>query len=193
MYGQNGDDVVTGEAGDDYVYGDAGNDIVDGGDGRDYVYGGAGDDVLRGGPGVNDYLSGDAGNDTYQFAAGDGNTTISNYDTGAGRQDVLQFLAGGSPSDAIIKEDLWFSRSGNSLQITLVGTDDQVTINNWYSNANYQLNQIEVGTSVLLNNQIDQLVTAMAAYNVPSGIGNVIPQDVQDQLQPIFAATWQTA
>ncbi|MCU7904911.1 MAG: RTX toxin, partial [Candidatus Thiodiazotropha sp. (ex Epidulcina cf. delphinae)] len=169
-----------------YVYGDAGDDVLDGGDGRDRVYGGAGNDTLRGGAGNNDYLSGDAGSDTYAFEAGFGTDTIYNYDTQADSIDVARF-------DDVSVEDLWFSRSGNNLQITVAGTDDQVTVSNWYSNTNYQLDSIEVGASALLNNQVDQLVSAMAAYSVPSGAGNVIPQDVQDELQPVIAATWQTS
>jgi hypothetical protein len=31
----------------------------------------------------------------------------------------------------------------------------------------------------------------MAAYDVPSGVGNVIPQDVKDNLQPVLAENWQ--
>jgi len=176
---------VSGGAGDDYVYGDAGNDTVSGGDGRDRVYGGTGDDVLSGGAGDNDYLSGDAGSDTYAFDTGFGTDTIYNYDTQADSVDVARF-------DNVSVEDLWFSLSGNNLQITVASTDDQVTVSNWYSNANYQLDSIEVGASVLLNNQVDQLVSAMAAYSVPSGAGNVIPQDVKDELQPVIVATWQT-
>jgi hypothetical protein len=44
---------------------------------------------------------------------------------------------------------------------------------------------------VVLNNQLDQLVAAMVAYDVPAGIGNVIPQDVSDDLQPVLAENWQ--
>jgi Ca2+-binding RTX toxin-like protein len=148
------------------------------------IYGGAGDDVFYGSEG-RDYLSGDAGNDTYVFGAGIGSDTVSNYDTEATSVDSARF-------EDVSMEDLWFSRSGNNLQITVVGTEDQVTISNWYSNSHYQLDQIEVVDSVLLNNQVDQLVSAMASYNVPSGVGSVILQDVRDELQPVLTETWQT-
>ncbi len=193
LTGNVGDNELSGEAGNDWIRGRAGNDYLWGGAGQDSLFGEAGDDILRGGAGINDTLSGGTGNDTYQYAAGDGNTTINNYDTDTNRHDVLQLLTDAAPSGLVNVEDLWFSRDGNHLQITLVGSDDQVTVSNWYSNANYQLDQIEVGTSVLLNNQVDQLVTAMASYNVPSGAGNMIPQEVQDQLQPILAVAWQAA
>lgn len=171
--------MVSGDAGDDYIYGDTG-------DGKDWLYGGTGDDTLRGGAGIGDYLSGDTGNDTYLFGAGFGSDTISNYDTNVSSTDVILF-------EDVQFADLWFSQSGNNLQITVAGTDDQVSISNWYSNANYQLDEIEVSTSVLLNNQVDQLVSAMSTYNVPSGAGNVIPQDVKDELSTVLAQTWQAA
>ena len=185
VYGQNGNDVVNGDAGDDYVYGDAGDDVLNGGGGRDYLYGGTGNDTLRGGAGTGDYLSGDAGNDTYLFGLGDGADTVYNYDTNAASVDTARF-------EDVSVEELWFSRNGSNLQITVAGTDDQVTINNWYSNANYQLDRIEVGASVLLSSQVEQLVSAMASHSVPSGVGNVIPQEVKDGLQPVLAETWQT-
>jgi hypothetical protein len=88
-------------------------------------------------------------------------------------------------------EDLWFSRDGNDLTITRAGTDDQVTIAQWYAAPAYEVDRIEAAGSVLLNNQVDQLVAAMAAYDVPAGVGNVIPQDVKDNLQPVLAENWQ--
>jgi hypothetical protein len=40
---------------------------------------------------------------------------------------------------------------------------------------------------------VNQLVMAMASYDVPSGFGNVIPQDVSDALQPVLAESWQAS
>lgn len=71
------------------IKGEDGNDTIDGGDGNDTLYGGAGDDILRGGAGQ-DHLYGNEGNDTYLFGLGDGNTSISNYDNGDNRYDVLR-------------------------------------------------------------------------------------------------------
>jgi len=78
----------------------------------------------------------------------------------------------------------------NNLQLNIVGTDDKLTITNWYSSDIYQLNQIHAGSSILLNEDVDQLVSAMSLYDVPSSEGNVIAQDVMDILQPIFTEVW---
>jgi VCBS repeat-containing protein len=58
-----------------FMFGDTGNDTLTGGTGNDLLVGNAGDDTLTGGTG-NDTLMGGAGNDTYIYATGDGIDTI---------------------------------------------------------------------------------------------------------------------
>ena len=111
-----GNDIVDAGAGDDSVHGEGGDDFLIGGAGRDRLYGGAGNDTLRGGAGANDYLRGDSGDDTYLFGSGDGNTTVFNYDPGAGRNDVLRFLDGINPGDVKV------TRSSNNLLLAISGT-----------------------------------------------------------------------
>ncbi|MES9991035.1 MAG: calcium-binding protein [Candidatus Thiodiazotropha sp.] len=163
--------------------GSAGNDIYLAGSDADFIDAGAGDDMLNGGLG-NDYLIGGYGSDTYLIGADSGQDVINNFDADDTGVDTLQF-------ESAVIEDLWFSRAGNDLTITQAGTDNQVTLAHWYDAPSNEVDRIEAAGSVLLNNQVDQLVTAMAAYNVPAGVGNVIPQDVKDSLQPLLAANWQ--
>ncbi|MDV6345864.1 calcium-binding protein [Nitrosomonas sp. Is37] len=176
-------DTIDGLAGNDTLSGGNSNDVLEGGEGTDMLYGGSGGDSLRGGAGANDYLTGDGGNDTYLFNTADGKDTINNYDTEVASFDILRITD-------VSFENLWFSRSGNNLQLNIVGTDDQLTITNWYSGDIYQLNQIITGSSILLNKHVDQLVSAMSSYEVPSGAGNVISQDVMDALQSVFTEVW---
>ncbi len=138
------DDTINGLGGNDYLYGVDGNDTLLGGDGQDVLYGGAGNDILDGGLGASDTLIGDAGNDVYLFAAGDGNTTISNYDTSANHNDVLRFAAGISPNNVLV------TRSGNDLRLTLQSTGEIITVQNHFISGNqYLLNTVEFadGTS----------------------------------------------
>ncbi|NRD72746.1 hypothetical protein HQQ94_05680 [Shewanella sp. VB17] len=65
-------------------------------------------------------------------------------------------------------------------------------ISNWYSGDNYQVDQIQVGDSILLNTHVEQLVAAMASFDVPSNTGSIVPQAVKDELQPILVESWQT-
>ncbi|WP_415641145.1 calcium-binding protein [Shewanella violacea] len=193
MYGGAGNDTLSSVDGDDKLYGEAGDDKLTAGNGVDQLFGGEGNDTLDGGYG-DDLLSGGAGNDTlnagggsdiYQFGSGSGQDIINNYDSSSSSIDVARF-------DDVSIEDLWFSRDGNNLQINIIGTDDQVEVNNWYNDTNYQLDQIQVGGSVLLNNQLEQLVSAMASFDVPSNAGSVVTQATKDELQPILVESWQT-
>ncbi len=55
-------DMISGRGGDDILLGDLGNDLVFGGDGQDDVYGGEGNDSLYGGA-QSDFIEGGSGND----------------------------------------------------------------------------------------------------------------------------------
>lgn len=183
IYGKDGDDTLRGGTGDDYLHGFNGDDLLEGEEGADRIHGGSGDDILSGGKGANDTLSGDAGSDTYLFAAGDGVDTINNYDAIAASIDILQFTG-------ITYENLWFSRSLNNLQINVVGTNDRVTISNWYLNNAYQLDYVVAGASLVSNDEFDQLVSAMSQYTMPVGVDNFVSQDIVNVLQPVLSEIW---
>ena len=127
VYGRSGNDTLSGATGNDRLYGENDDDVLSGGEGSDYLYGGAGADTLDGGAG-NDVLDGGAGNDLYRFGYGSGQDAISNYDTATDRLDVVEFAAGVAPTDATLR------RSGDHLVVTLVGSDDRLTINNYFRN-----------------------------------------------------------
>ncbi|SDY86879.1 calcium-binding protein, partial [Nitrosomonas sp. Nm33] len=135
LNGSNGNDILNGAAGNDALLGGTGNDnlsggdgndVLEGGDGTDTLYGGTGDDSLRGGAGTNDYLSGDAGNDTYLFAAGEGHTSINNYDSSTDRHDVLRFMEGINPGDVTVTGDT------SNLYLTLQSTGEKTTVSNYF-------------------------------------------------------------
>src|SRR5262249_22340606 len=72
VYGEGGQDYLTGGSGTDHLYGGDGSDTIDGGGGADVIEGGAGNDFLIGGDGA-DTINGDDGQD---LIAGDlGKTT----------------------------------------------------------------------------------------------------------------------
>ena len=136
------DDHILGLAGNDSLSGNSGDDRLEGGFGNDRLYGGLGDDTLLGGAG-NDSLQGDAGNDTYHWGFGEGSDNINDYnsvDTGdLNHQDTLVF------GEGITADDLLWSRSGNSLVASVTddaGNSENLSINNWYNGAAYQVEQI---------------------------------------------------
>ncbi len=114
------------------------------------------------------------------------NLPCYNYDTDASSRDVLD-------GQGLASQDLWFTRSGNTLVVDVVGSDDQVRVSNWFGSSHYQLDEVRAGDAALYNAQVEQLVNAMAAFDVPSGVGAVVPQNVQDDLAPALAVSWQAA
>jgi Ca2+-binding RTX toxin-like protein len=94
--GGNGNDTLTGTAGNDSLnggngndslIGNAGNDTLIGGNGTDFLVGSAGDDLLDGGNGDDtltgglgsDTLTGGNGQDIFVFASGEGIDTINDF------------------------------------------------------------------------------------------------------------------
>jgi Ca2+-binding RTX toxin-like protein len=165
----------------DTLYGGEGNDKLYGGAGRDTLFGGSGDDVLMGGTG-NDILNGGEGNDTYKFSLNDGRDVVHNYDDGLDDLDVLDF-------EGIAYEDLVFSRQWNDLVIDVVDSGDQVSVKNWFWSENFQLDIIETDNLVLQNNQVNQLVNAMAQFDISSGVGEIIPQEYSNYIEPVLASS----
>ena len=108
FYGDDGNDVITGEeaddgfdgandefhggAGEDSLIGNEGDDTLYGDDGEDTLQGNTGDDILEGGSG-NDLLYGDEGIDTLR--GGDGADELEGHDDG-------DFLYGDGGNDRIL-------------------------------------------------------------------------------------------
>ena len=113
-------DSLYGEGGNDNLTGNSGNDSLYGGSGNDYLYGNDGDDTLDGGTG-NDWLYGGNGNDTYIFGKGYGNDTIEDW----GGSSIVK-LKDISSSEVTIT-NLWDS----TLEMTVNGTEDKLTINGY--------------------------------------------------------------
>jgi hypothetical protein len=147
--------------------------------------GGKGDDVMT----ASDLCSGD----TYLFNVGDGRDRIYENGvsnalgySGAGLDDTLQFGAGISASQ------LWFRKVGNDLDITRIDSKEGVLIKDWYSSAFHHVEQFKSADGkTLLDGQVDALVSAMAAFDPPSGIQTSRPLDYQTTLNPVIAANWR--
>jgi Ca2+-binding RTX toxin-like protein len=174
--------ALIGGEGSDRLIGYSTDDFLHGHEGDDYLFGGFGNDQLQGGLG-NDVLYGESGSDLYLFESDFGMDTINNYRESFS-VDSVRF-------EAASPQDLWFERAGNHLQISAVGADDVVTINNWYSGEAYQVDRIEAGGFTLVNSQVENLVNAMASFDAPVGVGSIIPPMHNDDLAVVLANTWQ--
>ena len=134
------------------LYGSSSDDLLIAGQGNDSLDGGAG----------NDYLVGGGGDDTYIFGQGYGRDTINNHSGTSDSFDVLEI----NESDVT---KLWFSQSSDDLVITLLGSDDQMTVENWFSDDSSRLALVAINRTQFDAGQVDQLVNAMAVFGAPAG------------------------
>ena len=149
------------------------------------LIGNAGANVLAGVAG-NDTLNGGLGNDAYAFGGGGGSDTVVENDATVGNLDAAQFSAG------IATDQLWFRHVNNNLEVSIIGTSDKLTIQDWYSGSAYHLEQFRTADDqLLLDTQVENLVQAMAAFTPPSAGQTTLPQSYQDALAPVIAANWQ--
>src|SRR5262249_20938509 len=104
------------------LLGNAGANTLDGSSGDDTLDGAAGADLLRGG----------TGNDIYLEGRGSGADTVDNNDTSVSTDKII-FSAG------ITDDQLWFTRVGNDLQVSIIGTTDVTTIQGWYLDSTHHV------------------------------------------------------
>ncbi|RZL45248.1 MAG: hypothetical protein EOP74_01850 [Variovorax sp.] len=210
FYAGTGDNVIDGAGGIDTVSYQWANAAVSvnlsntsaqaaGGSGRDTLLnienltGSAFDDTLEGNFGANrlqgglgnDTLVGGAGDDTYVLGRGEGSDVIVENDAGAGNTDVALFGGG------VAADQLWFTRTGNNLDIAVIGTDDKFTVADWYSGSAYHVEKIKTSDGkVLLDSQVQSLVQAMASFSPPAAGQTTLPANYQSSLGAVIAANW---
>ncbi|MGL4311004.1 MAG: Hint domain-containing protein [Paracoccaceae bacterium] len=140
VYGQAGDDTITGGSANDALYGDGGNDSIVAGTGDDYVIGGFGNDYADLGEG-NDAFGDwgtDAGNDTVY--GGEGNDWVN----GGQGDDILYGDAGDDGLTGAAGSDTMYGGDGNDAFYVTDDHDadqifggegatdwDRVDFNNW--------------------------------------------------------------
>ncbi|NWA05372.1 hypothetical protein HX782_29400 [Pseudomonas gingeri] len=151
----------------------AGNDTLTGSSTNDRLQGGKGNDLLQGGDGA----------DIYVFAAGDGQDTINNFSATPDDTDVLSI-------EGISATNLWLSRDGNNLVIDVTGSDDRVTVKDWYLGSAQKIDVIQAGGASLYANAVDNLVNAMATFGAPAGGEINLTQSQREQLNTVIAANW---
>ncbi len=75
--------------------------------------------------------------------------------------------------DGISAEQLWFTRNGNDLLLEVLGTDDSVTVADWYGgdlSAKIDAIALQDG-SELAGYEIEKIVSLMAAIDKPEDSG----------------------
>jgi len=156
-------------------------------DGNDAIAGNTGNDVLQGGVG-NDSLTGGGGNDTYVFGRGDGHDVIVNGAAGnTGPTGELDFT-----SD-IASNQLWFKQAGNDLIVQVMGTQDQVTVSNWFGATTAQTQEIKAAGGLEIDAGVASLVQAMATYSSNNSAFNPTTSATQAPSDPALQGAIATA
>ena len=162
------DNVLIGNAGANTLAGDAGNDRFDGK---------AGDDLLIGG----------TGNDTYVFGRGYGHDTIQESDSTVNNHDVVVFGAD------ISSDQLWFKQSGYDLEVSVIGTNDRLTLDGWYLGVEHHVEEFKLSNgTALLDNQVNLMVQAMASFAPPPPGTTTMSPSYQEMFAPVLAASWHS-
>ncbi|POZ61922.1 hypothetical protein C2I19_11050 [Chromobacterium alticapitis] len=151
--------------------------------GTNGVFTGVGANELMKSDSQNDTMTGGAGNVSYEISSNATHVTINNAASGAGHASSVLF-------DSASSNQLWFQHSGNDLLVSEIGTTTQIDISGWYAGDANHVQQFRASDGkVLLDKQVDALVSAMAGF-APPAAGAALPQNAQDALQPALAANW---
>ncbi len=117
LYGRDGDDFLDGNSEDDYLYGGYHNDYLQGDFGDDHLYGGSGQDTLTGGKGA----------DKFVFTNLDAVDLITDFNLQEGDKIVFDSLATGiaEPRQLTVNLSPDFNNSSEIGMITSLYVDNQ--------------------------------------------------------------------
>jgi hypothetical protein len=127
-----------------------------------------------------------SGTGVYAFGLGHGQRTI---DAVAGTGTV-EFTAG------VGNRQLWFERAGDDLQVDLLGSNDRLTVADWFGgNASPSVESFGTADGSKLDTQLTQLVTAMASFTTShpgfdATQASSMPADAN--LLAVVAASWHS-
>jgi hypothetical protein len=65
-------------------------------------------------------------------------------------------------------DQLWFRQVGNDLEVSVIGTTDSVTVDEWYSGTSNQLDLDDGNGYTLAAENVETLRNAMASFNPPA-------------------------
>ncbi|NIY77708.1 hypothetical protein HED22_18805, partial [Thalassospira sp. HF15] len=165
--------------------GTSGHDVLSGGALDDTLTGAAGDDVLEGGAG-NDTLVGGDGADNFVFGDGFGKDILADAES----SDSVSVIGSTGVND------LWFRQDGSSLTIQLLGSDDTLTVSEWFDGTSqHQLDQVALaGGETLSGANVQALVEAMSVFGIDEIAADTIDKssEAYTNVQTVIAANWQS-
>lgn len=135
---------------------------------------------------ANNLLTGGAGSDRYLFDRNSAVDTIVENDSTAGNKDQIAFAAD------IAANQLWLTKTGNNLEVSVIGTGNKVVVKDWYLGNAYHVEELKSGNGLtLVNSQVQNLVNAMSSLTPPAAGQTTLPAEYQTQLNSVIASNWQ--
>ncbi|UYM17725.1 calcium-binding protein [Endozoicomonas euniceicola] len=107
--------------------------------------------------------------------------------------NALLVIGGGPTGAGVTADDLWFAKSGTDLLVDVIGTDDEITIKDWFQDDAKKPDYIGAGHRQLNADKVSSLVNAMAAFDAPPAGDAKLDSAVRDQITPVIAAAWSTS
>jgi hypothetical protein len=131
---------------------------------------------------------GDRSSYSAALGRGSGQDTVIERKTAAGDIAKVFFRV------RMAAEKLWFSRDKHDLNVDIIGTGNRLTIETWYKKAKHLLEAFHTADgAVQYEAQVQQLVSAMAAFDPPASAELTLSSDMQEKLEPVLAASWESA
>ncbi len=144
------------------------------------------DTALLGTEGADSILGGE-GNDTYLFGRGDGKDLIVDKDSTLFNSDLLKFSEAKSTQ-------LWFTRSGNNLDVAIIGTTDKVTIQDWFASSANRIERFTASDGKALSaSRVSALVSAMSGFTNQAMAGTDLGTNVPSTVTKLINSSWTPA
>ncbi|MDR1229471.1 MAG: hypothetical protein LBK55_10780 [Azoarcus sp.] len=78
------------------------------------------------------------------------------------------------------------------LEVILIGTDDKITIGNWYNGAAYQIERFETSDGAVLSGaKVQTLVDTMSSLAPPAFGTTELPEDYENALLQVIGSSWE--
>ncbi len=135
--------------------------------------------------------NGSSGTDYLGAAGGSGDQFTWGATSGPGSLRTTNGLDSLALSPGVSEDQLWFHQDGTNLDIGILGTNDQLAIQDWYTDPSHQLASISLSTGeTLVTADVQKLVDAMASFAVPDASQAAYTPQERAVLAPVLAATW---
>ncbi|MHB1701063.1 MAG: beta strand repeat-containing protein [Acidobacteriaceae bacterium] len=129
-----------------------------------------------------------SGSEAIQTPTGTNTIDLSNNPivlTNSGATDTVDLGASVAP------DQLWFQQSGSDLIVSVLGSNESLTVKDWYGSTAGQVSSFAAGNGQTLSGSaVEQLVQAMAGFTPPTSSQTAYTTAEATNLDPVIAANW---